>query len=217
LRRLEPFDPFHPLDASQAVNAVVGQLVDQSPEPLSEVERFIGDGVYALYYAGVNPCYSPEADSNLTLPIYVGKTEAPGGRRGLTDGEQSDSLSRRLRQHRNSIGLVTTETEALDPESPQRLELDDFSFRCIAIVDFFIAKGERGLIETFMPIWNFALDGFGNHDPGAGRRTMERPLWDVLHPGREWALRLDSKRTPSDAQASLEIGRAQIAARSKDV
>ena len=47
--------------------------------------------------------------------------------------------------------------------------------------------GESLLISTFKPVWNRMLDGFGNHDPGAGRYNGLRPLWDLLHPGRSWA------------------------------
>jgi hypothetical protein len=43
------------------------------------------------------------------------------------------------------------------------------------------------LIERFKPVWNHVLDGFGNHDPGSGRHQGLTPLWDTLHPGREWA------------------------------
>jgi hypothetical protein len=46
------------------------------------------------------------------------------------------------------------------------------------------------LIERFKPIWNRALDGFGNHDPGKGRHQGMMPQWDCLHPGRAWAERL---------------------------
>ncbi|GAC69556.1 Eco29kI family restriction endonuclease [Gordonia soli] len=37
------------------------------------------------------------------------------------------------------------------------------------------------------PVWNALVDGFGNHDPGRGRRAGRRSLWDTLHPGRPWA------------------------------
>jgi hypothetical protein len=36
-------------------------------------------------------------------------------------------------------------------------------------------------------VWNIALDGFGNHDPGKGRYEGLRPLWDHLHPELPWA------------------------------
>jgi Eco29kI restriction endonuclease len=38
-----------------------------------------------------------------------------------------------------------------------------------------------------MPLWNSALDGFGNHDPGNGRYNQAKSDWDVIHPGRAWA------------------------------
>ena len=34
------------------------------------------------------------------------------------------------------------------------------------------------------------LEGFGNHDPGAGRYNQQRAPWDVIHPGRPWAPKL---------------------------
>jgi len=30
-------------------------------------------------------------------------------------------------------------------------------------------------------VWNVVIDGFGNHDPGAGRYNGERTRWDTLH------------------------------------
>ena len=53
--------------------------------------------------------------------------------------------------------------------------------------DIWIPLGESLLIARFRPLWNIALDGFGNHDPGGGRYVGLRPLWDHLHPGRRWA------------------------------
>ncbi len=53
------------------------------------------------------------------------------------------------------------------------------------------------LIESFKPIWNRAVDGFGNKDPGKRRATQFKSPWDVLHPGREFARKLaDSALTP---------------------
>jgi hypothetical protein len=43
------------------------------------------------------------------------------------------------------------------------------------------------LIETFKPVWNRALDGFGNKDPGRRRAAQYKSPWDVLHPGRNFA------------------------------
>ena len=53
------------------------------------------------------------------------------------------------------------------------------------------------LIETFKPVWNRAIDGFGNKDPGQRRKTQYRSPWDVLHPGRSFAQKLaESPATP---------------------
>lgn len=41
----------------------------------------------------------------------------------------------------------------------------------------------------FHPLWNVAIDGFGNHDPGKGRYEQAKSDWDVIHPGRTWAAR----------------------------
>ncbi len=49
---------------------------------------------------------------------------------------------------------------------------------------------EAELIRRHRPLWNTVVDGFGNHDPGAGRYNQARSEWDVLHPGRLWAERL---------------------------
>jgi hypothetical protein len=46
------------------------------------------------------------------------------------------------------------------------------------------------LIETFKPVWNRAIDGFGNKDPGRRRATQYKSPWDILHPGRNFAEKL---------------------------
>ena len=63
----------------------------------------------------------------------------------------------------------------------------DFFCRFLVVDDIWIPLGESLLITKFTPIWNTLIDGFGNHDPGAGRYKGLRPRWDVLHPGRRWS------------------------------
>ena len=65
----------------------------------------------------------------------------------------------------------------------------DFQARYLTVDDIWIPLGESLLIARFRPIWNRALDGFGNHDPGRGRYNGLRALWDHLHPGRGWTTR----------------------------
>lgn len=46
---------------------------------------------------------------------------------------------------------------------------------------------EAALIKLNRPLWNTAVDGFGNHDPGRGRYEQAKSDWDVIHQGRIWA------------------------------
>jgi Eco29kI restriction endonuclease len=52
---------------------------------------------------------------------------------------------------------------------------------------------EAALIKLNQPLWNAALDGFGNHDPGRGRYEQAKSDWDVIHPGRPWAERCQGR------------------------
>jgi hypothetical protein len=52
-----------------------------------------------------------------------------------------------------------------------------------------ISTIEAALIKLHKPLWNMALDGFGNHDPGRGRYNQAKSDWDVIHEGRIWAPR----------------------------
>ena len=70
------------------------------------------------------------------------------------------------------------------------LDVGDFVYRFIVLDDIWIPLGENILIETFKPLWNVAVDGFGINDPGRGRIGQKLSAWDVLHPGRKYAARL---------------------------
>lgn len=67
--------------------------------------------------------------------------------------------------------------------------------------DIWIPLGENLLISKFEPVWNRLVDGFGNHDPGAGRYKGLNTKWDALHPGRSWARRLQPR---PESQVDLE-------------
>lgn len=71
----------------------------------------------------------------------------------------------------------------------KNLELEDCSCR---------------FLEKFLPIWNCLLEGFGNHEPGKGRKNMMTPAWDWYHPGRAWAENL-KPRSESPAQIDKAI------------
>ena len=192
----QSYEPYNPLDKSNLGTSVADALlarpvVNLPPEP------FLGAGVYAIYYAGSFAPYQQIArsnrDSSYVVPIYVGKAVPSGARKGGygLDSNPGDALSRRLREHAASI------------EQANNIQLGDFRCRHLVVDDIWIPLGESLLIDRFSPIWNTLIDGFGNHDPGSGRRNQARSRWDVLHPGRIWADRL--RENDSNAQEIIGI------------
>lgn len=144
-------------------------------------EKFIGQGVYALYYIGSSEYYSYLYDINrvnFVMPIYVGKAVPSGWRQSRITNSEGHELYSRLKDHYNSL------SEA------ENLLADDFKCRFMilegAAVDM-ISTIEAALIRQYVPIWNSCIDGFGNHDPGKGRYNQAKSEWDILHPGRKWA------------------------------
>lgn len=146
--------------------------------------QFLGPGVYGLYYIGAYELYAKIAQLNqdtCVQPIYVGKAVPPGWRTARTGTSETFDLYQRLREHTRSI------------ERGASLRISDFRCRFMilnGIEGDLIVPVEAELIRKYMPLWNTVVDGFGNHDPGAGRYNQARSEWDVLHPGRLWADRL---------------------------
>jgi len=177
-----------------AVRFFNGTPIHDIPPP----ERFVGTGVYALYYTGKNSLYKKYAELNrlsYDFPIYVGKAVPKGWRQSrVSDGEssQSNELFNRLREHSRSI------------EAGAELDLNDFSCRFVIFEregSDMISTIEAALIKLNRPLWNTCVDGFGNHDPGSGRYEQARSDWDVVHTGRRWADRLNG--VPNDKSAII--------------
>jgi len=178
---------YNPLDKLNLGKSVAEALLDQKDHPLSEIPAFDGAGIYVIYYFGEFPLYKPLAQANGQAPrwpIYIGKAIPSGSRRGanLFSETKGRWLYNRLSEHRDSIVSV-------EKQSPDNLKVSDFRAKFLIVDDIWIPLGESLLISTFKPVWNRVLDGFGNHDPGSGRYSGLRPLWDSLHPGRGWAMR----------------------------
>lgn len=175
--------PFNPLDKRNLGESVADAALNSEIYPLPP-EPFIGAGVYMLYYVGDLPLYRKLANSNrngrFENPIYVGKAVPAGARKGGMglDVDHGMALFKRLSEHSESV------TDA------ENLNLQDFRCRFLVVDDIWIPLAESLLIEKFAPVWNRVLDGFGNHDPGKGRHSGKMPYWDCVHPGREWAKRL---------------------------
>lgn len=179
--------PYNPLDKKNLGISVADAMLNQPISPLPPGERFVGAGIYAIYYVGDFPPYEPLAERNrearFESPIYVGKAIPAGARRGGGLGVSTGTvLFGRLSQHAQSIDQVTN------------LSLSDFFCRYLVVDDIWIPLGESLLIEKFAPVWNSVIEGFGNHDPGKGRYNSQRPPWDMVHPGRPWAERMQGNK-----------------------
>ncbi|HEX40441.1 MAG TPA: Eco29kI family restriction endonuclease, partial [Phycisphaerales bacterium] len=84
-----------------------------------------------------------------------------------------------------------------------------------------VAGGKLRPIEMFAPLWNRCIDGFGNHAPGGGREKQQRPAWDVLHPGRSWAEKLqppsvNEKGLLKHVSDYIKVTKSQLLARSSE-
>lgn len=199
---MEPPKPYNPLDKKNLGISVADAMLQQ---PISSLppEPFAGAGIYAIYYAGDFEYYEAIKKNNLddrwAQPIYVGKAIPKGGRKGGLGLEATagNVLFRRLAEHARSI------------DESENLELGDFCCRYLVVDDIWIPLGESLLIETFRPLWNMVLDGFGNHDPGGGRSSSQRSAWDMLHPGRSWASKYregrDLETIATSIRAHLEV------------
>ena len=174
-----------------AVRFFNGTPVHTLPPP----ESFLGTGVYALYYTGSNPLYKRYAELNRLsygYPIYVGKAVPKGWRQARSSDNaqnQSRELIGRLREHGRSITLGAG------------LSLKDFMCRFVIFEEEgsdMISTIEAALIKLNKPLWNTAVDGFGNHDPGSGRYEQAKSDWDVIHEGRTWANKCNGKHAEKD-------------------
>lgn len=163
-----------------AVRFFNGTPVHTLPPPA----RFLGTGVYALYYTGRSGIYSRYGELNRLSyghPIYVGKAVPKGWRQARAidvPGQQSAELFNRLKEHSRNITAVTG------------TDLNDFMCRFIILEEAssdMIGTIEAALIKVHTPLWNTSLDGFGNHTPGKGRFNQAKSDWDVIHEGRAWA------------------------------
>lgn len=175
---------YNPLEKQNLGISVANALLARPMGPLPPERRFIGAGMYAIYYSGDLPLYARLSatlrDPKTAIPIYVGKA-APVDTRTDECGLAADiepELFSKLSQHAESI------------KQTRNLSLHHFSCRYLVVDDIWIPLGESLLIEGFAPLWNRVLDGFGNHDPGKGRYQQQKSPWDVMHGGRSWAERL---------------------------
>jgi hypothetical protein len=176
--------PYNPLDKKNLGVSVADAMLAQAVGPLPPAEKFLGAGIYALYYSGSYAGYkaiaTADKEGKPPIPIYVGKAVPAGARKGGfgLDIPAGAVLFNRLTEHAESI------------QATKNLDIKHFACRYLVVDDIWIPLGESLLIEMFSPVWNRLIDGFGNHDPGKGRYQQQRSPWDVLHAGRNWAEKL---------------------------
>lgn len=177
--------PYNPLDLEQLGESIERALLEDSVCGPMPPAKFNGSGIYAIFYQGRFEPYAGISDDTCSVPIYIGKAMPKGGRKGEPRGGSGAPLFNRLRQHAKSI------------DQAENLNLDDFRCRYLVTDYIWTALGEGVAIRKLKPLWNSGpVEGFGNHAPGSGRAAMERPAWDILHPGRAWAAVLRPIRTP---------------------
>jgi hypothetical protein len=185
-------NPYNPLDYDNLTENLVRELMSRRPRDLPLSAPFDGPGVYALFYRGDFEHYATLCSPKADKPIYVGKAEPSGGRKGITKTGASRALYNRIKDHCDSISAT------------QNLRIEDFQCRYLIVVPLWITMAERFLIQRYRPAWNLCLEGFGIHDPGSGRHEGKVSLWDLMHPGRSWGAKLRQTRTAKDAIADLQ-------------
>lgn len=186
--------PYNPLDKRNLGASVAREMLLMEVQQLPP-QKFIGAGVYAIYYRGNFEPYRRLAEINADqwrLPIYVGKAVPAGARKGGLglSVDHGPALYNRLSEHYESI------------MSAENLNIEDFVCRFLVVDDIWIPLAESMVIEQFKPLWNRCLDGFGNHDPGSGRYQQQRSPWDCIHPGRVWADKLQPNRMSTSKMLS---------------
>lgn len=182
-RALETIDPvslptvvFDPSNPKVIGRFTALAMVAQDRLPLTDLGKFYGSGVYALYYRGDFKPYAPL--SGTETPIYVGQA-APASAHAHTPRDQGARLAARLNEHRKNIEKANT-----------TLRVGDFEARFLVVQSGWETAAEDYLINLFRPIWNSEtgiLYGLGKHGDDAATRANKRSPWDTLHPGRAWA------------------------------
>jgi len=189
----EPAGWFDPADPYTAGRLVATALLAQPRVSLELISRSYGAGVYAIYYKGDHPVYAPISGSE--TPIYVGKADPASGS-AKTPREQGQKLYGRLADHRKMIRTVSQ--YALNEKLEHALRIEDFECRRLVTATNAQMFAERHLIDLFQPLWNSDTKvcwGISKHGDTEGRNNDRSP-WDVLHPGRKWAMaeKLDDSR-----------------------
>jgi hypothetical protein len=193
------FDPSDPKTVGLMVSIA---LLAQPRVPLGSVKPTYGSGVYAIYFEGAHPLY--DRISGTETPIYVGKADPSDGD-ASTPREQGPRLTGRLIEHAGTIATAEQYAAELGLSAGlYPIRLADFTCRRLVCATNAQLVAERHLIRMFWPVWNAdtkACWGMSKHGDAAKTRRNKRSPWDVVHPGRAWAL---------DAQLEDKLSVAEI-------
>jgi hypothetical protein len=182
-----PRKTFDPADPKAIGRMVSIALIAQPLVLLTDVQPAYGSGVYAIYYRGDHPLYAGISGSE--TPIYVGKAD-PANDDASTTREQGAKLTARLLEHAGTIGTAEGYAAKL-PANLSPIGLADFYCRRLVCATNAQLVAEKHLIRTFWPVWNSqtkACWGMSKHGDSATTRANKKSPWDVVHPGRVWAL-----------------------------
>ena len=185
---ITPRASFDPSDPKVVGRMVALALLAQVRVPLNTIEPTYGSGVYAIYYEGDHPLY--QAISGTETPIYVGKADPASGD-ASTVREQGPRLTGRLLEHAGTIANAANYIETVTPAGIHPIRLEDFTCRRLVCATNAQLVAEKHLIGMFWPLWNSetkACWGMSKHGDSAKTRSNKRSPWDVVHPGRLWAL-----------------------------
>ena len=169
---------YDPMGTENVTSAICQELERQPLLSLqSEIPRFDGSGLYAIYYQGTTlALYARLKDHK--IPVYVGQAQSHNSATGMATRDTSP-LWRRVRDHRRSI-------EGAD------LPVGEFGVRLLRLPDVHADLGENGLRVFYKPVWNAVLKGFGSHEQGSTTRQSGRSPWDTVHPGRSRTFGLET-------------------------
>lgn len=207
------FDPFEPKTVGRMVALA---LLAQPLVPLSAVPDAYGSGIYAIYYTGTHPLYA--AISGTETPIYVGKAD-PKEPDASNPREQGNKLTGRLHEHAGTIGEAERYARSGQlPEGLHPIRLADFKCRRLVCATNAQLVAEVHLIKMFWPLWNSetkACWGMSKHGDAAVTRKNKRSPWDVIHPGRDWALStiLVNSLEPNIVEDRIRITLSRVAPR----
>lgn len=188
-------DEFNPLAIDNLKAMLRAKLEAQDPDTFPPKARFLGAGVYALYYVGKLEIYEPLARVPCLVPIYVGKAEAGNSSYGEPTGRKKSKLFDRIVKHSQSVAAAKG-----------NLSPDDFRVRYLPLDDEWIVLAERALLREYRPVvWNALMPGFGANAPGSAR-TNARSVWDTVHPGRARGGLCHRGLTPAEQRERIALG-----------